>query len=129
MPKFFGQVGAGDYITNGGMFLFQDDSGEYFAELLEVGRINTIYVFEIPVGLCDWFDWRIDEIIGASSQDISRIELIHMFSSDNPIERAHAYWAVAECFGANKLDDTPMHVYDKEVIRLRYSGPRSPLGY
>lgn len=58
---------------------------------------------------------NVAEFIGTDEE-----ELIEQFCSDDPIERAQAYRAVAEYYGWNNFDDYPLEFTNRKEVEARY---------
>lgn len=57
-----------------------------------------------------------------STMDVTEEDLIRMFCSENPLERAHAYRLVGECHGFDNLDSYPLTMSRDEVEKRYHEG-------
>ncbi len=141
--KYIANLGDATPLEYGGLFVYVDTTGVYppEAELLiepegdidspkarwEVRRFileNCTYQNGIlsdnqfhpdyPV----WFSKDIDSL--APFIGMSQDELIALFVSADPCERAHAWRAIGDYFGFDNLDDYPNR-YTREEIEARYT--------
>lgn len=55
--------------------------------------------------------------------DITRKELQKLFASDDPQERAQAYWIYSMCWGWSRFDSSPIrfNAEDEAMLRERFS--------
>ncbi len=60
----------------------------------------------------------------AESCGYSEQDLIEMFCSDDPIERARAYREVGEYYGFDNLDSYPLRFHLREDVEARYAQPK-----
>jgi hypothetical protein len=137
------QVGIiGD--LNGGP-VFVDETGVYPPELEYVQNMpeGDAYVYRFPMdnlklspdgklipanydaswphpieSYTEWFDKNLDRV--ASICGVSRQELLDSLLSDNPIERAWGYQALAEYHGWENFDSSPLHFESRAELEARY---------
>jgi hypothetical protein len=135
------QLGDKSPIDYGGYFIYWDKTGVYPEEVVILETNDecedkaewTAYRFILERCtftdgvLSDnkyhpdkpaWFANKIESV--ADSIDASVTELISMFCSDNPIERAHAYKAIGEYYGMANLDDYPVHYRTRHEVEERF---------
>lgn len=126
-------------LEYGGYFVYVDETGVYppEAELLEVeelydGRDQSYTVHRFTLEPCTyvngvlsdnpyhpsnpvWFVVHDGLNVLASYIGTSTTDLIKLFTSNDPIERAHAWRAVGEYHGFENLDDYPLQLSRAEA--------------
>lgn len=136
--KLIANLGDVNPFEYGGYFVFVDETGEYppEAEVLEIldendnGTPNKYEVHRFILEPCtfvngvlsdnsfhpDFPAWFADSLDGiCSSMDVKKEELIRLFCSDDPVERAQAWRNVGEYHGYVNLDEYPLTLNRKEV--------------
>lgn len=140
--KYIGNLGDADPLEHGGYFIFEDETGVYEPEgeiyfpctgfayrfILERKEIWAGHL--IPLGFSkkllphpiesyiEWFDSSLEDV--ANYVGMSAMELAHMFTSIDPLVRAHAYRELGSYRGFLNLDGYPLKLSRLEA-KARYS--------
>ena len=142
--KCVGNLGDKNPVDHGGLLVFVDETGVYPPEVekieppcdgekrWEVRRVVLDPCTYVNGVLSDnkfhpnhpaWFADDLDSV--CSSMDVERDELIRLFCSDEPMERAEAWRCVLDQHGWANVDDYPLHLTRNE-IKNRLRGKNIP---
>lgn len=147
------QLGDASPTEHGGHWVFIDETSVYppEAEVLFVYDHGPSRVYRYPLDRCTFIDgvlshnkyhpdycawWATtSEKMKARPQDgkgltdlasymgVAEEELVEMFCSDDPVQRAMAYEAAGQYHGFNNFDDYPLELTQSEV-EARYADER-----
>ena len=135
--KFVANLGDADPLEHGGYMVFEDATGVYEAEAeiwdpdfknlfrIQLDRMALVEGHLIPFRIAnraphkgplphplksyiEWFDSHIESV--ASSNDIAPNELRRLFCSEDPVERAHAYYELYTHEGWINGDSYPVRM-------------------
>ncbi len=143
--KYVANLGDATPLTYGGLFVFVDETGVYPPEMerIELDNENeedeaahTYTVWRVVLDPCTFVEgvlsdnafhpespaWWADELDAlASFIDADKEELVALFVSDEPKERAEAYRTVGDYHGWDNLDSYPLTLSRAEAEE-RYKG-------
>lgn len=143
--KYIANLGDGTPLTYGGLFVYTDETGVYAPEMVRVEPPSDEMDLDSPKARwelrrailepCTYINgilsdnpfhpahpvWFADDIESlASFIGMESEELIALFLSSDPCERAHAWRAVGDYFGWDNLDSYPSQL-TREEIEARYT--------
>jgi hypothetical protein len=131
--RLIAALGDADPLTHGGHWVFADETGVYPPEAErydpETGLAHR-YCLEphtLTEGVLsdnrfhpECATWYADRLAGVASWAGTTVtELRQQFCSPDPVQRAHAYAALAEFFGLREFDSYPLTLTPKEAA-IRY---------
>jgi hypothetical protein len=137
--KFVANLGDAHPLTDGGLFVYTDETGVYAPECVKLNR-NDNGTFEIRRFILEnctltgesetsfgvlsanqfhpdkpvWFADKLERV--ADSIGLCRGDFTCFFLSDNPCTRAIAWQAVGDYFGWDNLDECPLTLTREECV-------------
>jgi hypothetical protein len=129
-----GNLGDASPLDHDALLVYVDRSGQYNPEMEKISQQcdGTYQISRVMLDPCQWDvinkPWFADNLesitlfTGSSKQD-----MIDMFDSSDPLVRARAYEAVADYYGYDNFDGSPL-VLTRSEVKVRYAEDFRTLG-